>query len=198
MSRTNRNLRLGRTGWAALACALSVLTAGALLFNRQAVAQGNNNLGDPILFSPQHLNVLGTEEPGVDNILIGLLVPAVQSTAVPFKVQVICDGSVTVLDIPNSNQRQMAFFDIFVTRSAAGDGSVVHIRNRRTQQEATGQTPNGDIVVRLLPAVQHNGHLAFPITASEQIIGKQNARMGDGSVVPIPFRMIEAPINLGK
>lgn len=205
MSVYRNHFRFGRAAWALLiACAL-VIGTSLLLFNRPAQAQGAGNELPSLVFSPVQLRPsgpstnAGEDTQGIIAILIGLLLPAVQSNnAIPFKVQVICDGSVTVLNVPLSNQRSFAFFDVFLTRSTrSADEFVVHLRNRKTQQEVSAFVPNGDMVVRVLPAVQNN-RLVMPISASQTSTGKMNTITADGSVLPIPFRTVEAPINTGK
>lgn len=205
MSLSRNHIRFGRAGWALLiACALAI--GGCLLiFNRPAQAQASGNDLPGLTFSPVQLKPsgpaanAGEDNQGIIAILIGLLLPAVQNNnAVPFKVQVICDGSVVVLNVPPTNQRSFAFFDVFLTRSPRSQNEfVVHLRNRKTQQEVTAYVPNGDMVVRVLPAVQNN-RLVMPLSLSQTSTGKLNTVMGDGSVLPVPFRTVESPINAGK
>lgn len=176
----------GRASILALAALAVLVLAGCLVLVRKASAQGGGRRA--MAFAPVMINPPDPVRGGGDSLLIGLLLPAVQRGSTPFRVEAAMgDGSVAVLTTPPEPIRSSSFFDVFLEANERDQGFTLHLRNRKTGEEATAQTADTGITVRILPAVQ-DGDATQPLAAGLTVSGFRNARMGDGSVLPIPFQ----------
>jgi hypothetical protein len=175
-----------------LAAAGVALSASALVFSDAAQAQTKTALRvttfSPVLAAPNWTDPPNPDIPVVQQILIGLLLPAVQPSWTPFKVEAIAgDGRSAVLANPPTPDRTMAFFDVFL--EDLGGGSLrLHLRNEQTREEQTVDTTSHGIVVRVLPAAQTNGTLVQPLSAGETLRGLAFATMPDGGLLKMPFQ----------
>ncbi|MFI5385359.1 MAG: hypothetical protein ACHQ50_04475 [Fimbriimonadales bacterium] len=178
----------GRASILAVAALAVLVLAGGLVLARKASAQGGpGRLA--MAFAPVFVDPPNPDRGGGDNILIGLLLPAVRQGSTPFKVEVMMgDGSVTVLSTPGGPARTTSFFDVFFQFDRAnGGGLFLHLRNRKTGEEATAPANDPSVAIRILPAVQ-DGEGIQPLAGGLTVSGNRNAVLGDGSVIPIPFQ----------
>lgn len=155
------------------------------MLNRKAHAQ---SAPPQIFFSPSWVDPPEPDAPGIHRLTVQMFLPAVQRTDRPFQVHAhMGDGSVVELQPPPDPERSMATFDIFLTRVRTG-GFTVHLRNRKTGEEATAFTTSHEIDPCWMPALNSDGFPIFPISTGETVSGRLNTRMADGSVLPIPFQ----------
>jgi hypothetical protein len=188
MSTKIKNFMAGRATIVTVAVA-SVMALGAFtLLSTKANAQVNISR-HIITFSPILQAAPLADHSGTNSILIGLLLPAIQKGSTPFVVEASTgDGSVLVLSSPPDDNRTTSFFDVFFESDQAGRGFVMHLVNRKTGEDKSTPTSDLGVTVRLLPAVQRNGFALSPISAGLTVSGIQNVALGDGSVLPIPFK----------
>jgi hypothetical protein len=187
MPRPFRNVISGRTSLAALVILALLVLSGSLVLGRRAQAQGGFQ-SHVITFAPVLMRHRGSDAAGVHGMEMSAWLPAVQRGDRPFACRVdMGDGSVDVLNAPPDPDRSMVFFDIYLTPEARG-GNVVHIRNRKTGEEATAFTMSNEIDPCWLPAVQSNGNVLDANSVGLTVLGSQNTRLADGSVLPIPFQ----------
>ena len=177
----------GRASIVAMSALALLVLAGGLVLARKAKAQEGGGGRSAMAFAPVLVDPPSPIKGG-DNILIGLLLPAVQHATTPFRVEATMgDGSVTVLSDPPQPIRTSSFFDVFFQFDRVNGGLVLHLRNHNTGEEVTAPAPDTSIAIRILPAVQR-GDLLQPLAGGLTISGFRNATMGDGSVVPMPFQ----------
>ncbi len=122
-----------------------------------------------------------------ERALIGLLLPAVQRAALPYRIELVSSDGSTLADIalpqpPVGAARQTAFYDVFFA-----DGSVRVLEHASGRQVFTGDLADGMIIVVCLPAVQLNGNVVAPTAGSVQLMDPAGGRgqivgMCDGSV----------------
>jgi hypothetical protein len=128
------------------------------------------------------------DAPWVNKITLGLLLPAIQPSWTPFRIEAVAgDGVSAVLVTPPEPDRSMAFFDVFLESLARTGGFLLHLQNRKTGEEQTAETTSQGIVVRVLPAVQPNGTLVQPLSAGETVRGFAPAMLPDGTLFKLPF-----------
>lgn len=178
--------KAGRTSITVLSVVAAIGIGGAIFLSRGAGAQGNGSAITLRTYGPVDMVPRTNEgQPGVQGILIGLLLPAVQRSAAPFRL-LFSNGDlnfVLPLSAPETG-RASSFFDVFFVRSPNGDGFDLHIKNRAGGDDIVRHTMLHDVAVTLLPAVQHNGRSVMPLGDNAIIRG-----FGDGSVTPVPFQI---------
>ncbi|MFI5385933.1 MAG: hypothetical protein ACHQ50_07410 [Fimbriimonadales bacterium] len=183
----------GRASILAVAALAVLVLAGGLVLARNASAQGGGRRA--MVFAPVLLNPPDLVRGGGDSILIGLLLPAVRQGSTSFRVQVTMgDGSVAVLGLPLVPGRDAdGEIEVFLATDNSAQGFILHVMNRKTQEEATAHTMDTVVAVSILPAVQ-DGDAVQPLAGNLTISGMRDAVMGDGSVrLSIPITYVVQP-----
>jgi len=159
-----------------LVVAAAMLAAAGVLAYSTVVSRP---AGAQVLKGPRGLVTAGPIqlENGEDG-LIGVLLPAVQNNAMPFRLALLNRDGKTLTEIavppPSAGGgRYTAFFDVFFTANTpgGGGGGTIQVVNHKTNAVVfTAGQQDGMIIVVCLPAVQDNGIPIWPTTGSVQII----------------------------
>src|ERR1700722_11165174 len=197
MSQQSKKLLLGRTSIVAISAIALLVVGGILAFARKAEAQRLTSRSI-VTFPPSLMTPRDSRDGGTNNLLIGLLLPAVQRGATPLTIEAFTgDGSVRVpVPPPAAVGGGTAFFDVFVSSSTDANGRMLlHVVNQRTGLDPTPPRARPARGRRLLPAVQDV--LLLPaVSVAETISGFNNASFADGSVEPIPFQYALPAVQL--
>lgn len=175
---------------ATLACAAALTLPAFTAVSRaqEVVPSGTHSVG-PVDLDPMNL----TSKPG-DRMMVSLLLPAVQKvreSAARLEI-VAADGSVA-LQIPvqmgDGSVRTASAFEIYVERiSSVRDGFLLVAVEQKTGRMWRKAVRGNSFSFLLLPAVQRNGKPILPLAMSAEKRGAEMVQMGDGSVIPVPFR----------
>lgn len=196
MSQQSKKHLLGRASVVAILAVALLVVGGILVFTRRALAQTAPIRGI-VTFAPSLMIARGSSDGGPHNLLIGMLLPAVQRNGTPVRLEAFTgDGSVTVeVPDPDLGHQGTAFLDVFITDGTANGGLLLHVVNKRTGVDTTAAITQRDVTVRLLPAVQ-DGLLLPAVSVAETISGHRNITISDGTTQAIPFEYALPAVQL--
>jgi prepilin-type processing-associated H-X9-DG protein len=203
--------KAGRTTLAALSIVIAAGALAAVALTTRAHAQTTTaaNISNYMetfgVFDLNPIPPAAASEPvatvhGGTTALIGLLLPAVQHAAAPFRVQILNEDTdlVVALTPPAGVTTINWGDDIRLTTASVvgGRGFSLSVFNERTGQSETHLTNFERFAVRILPAVQSTHGFIVPVAASVTLNGSNNASFADGSVEPIPFQYAVPAVQL--
>jgi len=206
--------RSGRTTVVALSVVVvTALLAGGLVSRRADAqttppARGIMNIFGVFQLAPATVSegTRGIIINGGTRALIGLLLPAVNQPAEPYRLQFLNEDTnlllPAVMPADNTTINWGDTLQMYTVANATAPGYELNVLDERTNRiVASRSTMFNDFTVRLLPAVQKGGLSVPAVAASITLMGANNASFADGSVEPIPFEYalpaVQAPAPAG-